>query len=436
MERVTTDVGEFDACLRQAEQETDAAMRAQRLGQAVDLYRGDLLEGLYEEWVVQAQSAYRERYTTTLTQWSEALEEVGDLEAALSAVRRALDADHFQEAAYLTQMRLLVRLGRKPAARETSARLRQWLLEEMDTEPSPEFQAAAERILQESATAVPARRSSTLPEAGTSVSSPPASVSAPTLPPDVPLTRAPHPALPFHLTRFFGREEEATQLRALLVPKNDFTDAERLVTMTGPGGAGKTRLAIELGRQLAEEFGGRVWFLPLADLRHGSEIPRALLHALQIPPVSGGDPLEQALQKLGGFGGAGRSLLILDNLEQLLGEERLPEGGTAAETTVGIVQRLLAETSTLTCLVTSRICLRLGGEREFPLGPLPLPGQPARPEALLACGSVALYVDRALAAKPDFALTTNNAEAVAALCRRLRIPWCSRTPPGRVRPGS
>jgi len=257
----------------------------------------------------------------------------------------------------------------------------------------------------------------------------------------MPLSRAPQAPLPLHLTRFLGRAKEAAELRALLVPQSDFADAERLVTVTGPGGAGKTRLAIELGRQLAEEFGGRVWFVPLADLRDGAEIPRALLHALQLNPVSGVDPLEQALSKLCGTGGSARSLLILDNLEQLLGAEPLPGGGTSAEETVAFMQRLLTEAPTLTCLVTSRICLRLGGEREFALGPLTLPEAAVRPEALLAFESVALYVDRALAAKPDFALTVNNGEAVATLCRRLEgmplaiemaAAWAKSLPPAKM----
>lgn len=443
-ERVATDVAEFDLCLQQAEQEPDAGARARLFGQAVALYRGDLMDGHYDEWIVRAQSEYRERFTATLARWSTALEEAGDLEAALSAVRRVIEADHFQEAAYLNQMRLLVRLGRKPAAQETSARLRQWLLEEMDTEPSPEFEAAAERILQESPTALPGRRISSLSELaeGRSTSvSPPARGPEPALPPALLRSRPPQPVLPFHLTRFFGREEEAAQLRKLLLPPSDFLDGERLVTVIGPGGTGKTRLAIELGRQLADEFGGRVWFLPLADLRHGSEIPRALLHVLQRSQVAGVEPLDQALQILGDGESAGRSLLILDNLEQLLGEERLPDGGTPAETTVGIVQRLLEGAPLLSCLVTSRTCLRLGGEREFPLGPLMLPGESASPETLLACGSVALYVDRALAAKPDFAVTASNAEAVSALCRRLEgmplaiemaAAWAKSLPPARM----
>ncbi len=220
---------------------------------------------------------------------------------------------------------------------------------------------------------------------------------APTVPPK-PLPSG----FPLQFTRFFGREAERARLSEMLCDP-----AIALVTLIGPGGAGKTRLALETARQVADGFSGSVCFAGLADLSDSALILVSLAAALRLPLSGESTPLAQVTAHLA----AGESLLVLDNLEHL-GEE-----GAAQ------IRALLAQTPGLTCFVTSRRRLDLEGERELFLRPLPIPDSSAggseAPAALVCLPSVQLFVDRAQAVRPDFQITAHNAEAVAAICRTL-----------------
>jgi len=207
-------------------------------------------------------------------------------------------------------------------------------------------------------------------------------------------------SLPLQFTRFFGREKEITQVGEQLQDTQT-----RLVTLTGPGGTGKTRLAIEAAGRLIEPRNGAIWFAPLADLSDPALIAGAIVDALGVSRFPGVEPLEQAVTILS----SQPSLLVLDNFEQLV------EIGGAE-----IVQELRTRVPTLTVLVTSRHLLGLPGEREFVVPPLPTPGGANNsPESLSAYESVRLFVDRAQAVKPDFQVTNHNAPALAELCDRL-----------------
>jgi len=204
--------------------------------------------------------------------------------------------------------------------------------------------------------------------------------------------------LPPQFTRFFGREEELAQLRGLLL-----REGTRLVTIAGPPGSGKTRLALELAGQLLEEFGGAVWFVPLQDLTDAGLIVDSVLEALGLSRLPGVEPLGQLAEALS----RQRSLLVLDNFEQLV------EGGALE------VRRLLEQVSSLTCLVTSRRGLDLTGETQSLLPPLPTPRGRTGIRELIECPSVQLFVDRAQAVRPDFQITPATASAVSTLCDRL-----------------
>ncbi len=211
--------------------------------------------------------------------------------------------------------------------------------------------------------------------------------------------------LPLQFTRFFGREKELAELEVLL------TDASiRLVTMTGPGGTGKSRLSVEAAGRLVDAYAGRVWFVPLAALSDPHLIPSAVLHAMGGEPGDR-DPLAGVITMLSGR----RSLLLLDNFEQLVPPLDDVPGDGGPE----IVQSLLERVPGLVCLVTSRHLLGLQGEREFAVPPLPIPGDGGTPDGMGIFESVRLFVDRAQAVKPDFQVTNSNAPAVAELCNRL-----------------
>jgi predicted ATPase/DNA-binding SARP family transcriptional activator len=225
--------------------------------------------------------------------------------------------------------------------------------------------------------------------------------------------------LPPSFSRFFGRDKERALLQKLLT-----AEEARLVTLMGPGGSGKSRLGLEVARELVEAWQGAIWFVPLADVTEPKRLPDALRHALALSP-SEQEPLEQVAAFLAGQ----PSLLLLDNLEHLL-----PDGAA-------LVRTLLTRAPSLTCLVTSRRRLNLSGERIFSLRPLPVPADeemrrwggeevkphagddhpltPSPPHLLLEVPSVQLFVDRVQATRPDFQVTEGNAAAVGALCRRL-----------------
>ena len=211
--------------------------------------------------------------------------------------------------------------------------------------------------------------------------------------------------LPIQFTRFFGREQDCTHISDLL----EMLDT-RLVTLTGTGGVGKTRLALETAHQITERtasrFAGPVCFIPLADLSDARLIPAAIADALALARADDVEPLDQVVAALSELR---PTLLVLDNFEHLV-ERGAP-----------LVLSLLTRLPSLTCLVTSRRRLLLPGEREYPVSPLSVPplGLPDAPETPDQVTSVQLFVDRAQAARPDFQLTRGNAAAVAALCRNL-----------------
>lgn len=204
------------------------------------------------------------------------------------------------------------------------------------------------------------------------------------------------PTLPNWLTTFFGRAAERAQLAALVV-------ANRLVIIGGPGGCGKTRLAVEVARA-ASGF-DCVAFVALADCTDAGQCVAQLRVALQLPvPPSATEPLEQVVVALAGQ----RPLLVLDNFEQLV------HGGAGS-----VVEALLTRVPSLHLLVTSRRVLGLPGEREFALAPLPSPELHGSIEQTARNESVTLFVDRARSVRPDFQVTARNHESLAALCRAL-----------------
>ncbi len=204
--------------------------------------------------------------------------------------------------------------------------------------------------------------------------------------------------LPLRLTRFFGRGEELRRLKQWI------RDPEaRVITLTGPGGTGKTRLAVELAYEILDEFPGGVWFVSLAELTEARRIPEAILEALHVRYEPGRDLSEQA----GAAISATRAVIILDNFEHLI-----PHGAP-------VVHSLIEMAPEAKCVVTSRHRLGIPGEREYVLAPLLTPMAPDTPEKLLMLPSVQLFVDRAQVVVPDFQVTRGNASAIARLCARL-----------------
>lgn len=203
--------------------------------------------------------------------------------------------------------------------------------------------------------------------------------------------------LPQPVTSLVGR---AADLHSLV----ELVRKHRVLTITGPGGVGKTRMLVEVGRVLAPEYLDRVAFVPLADVATPEGFIPALAAALDVKE-SEDRTLDEGIVTLIGDGNA---LLLLDNLEQVV--LAAPE-----------VARLVERCPKLRIVTTSRTPLRIAPEREYPLAPLPLP--PASDgdsiESLMAYPAIALFVDRARSTRTSFEVTPENAGAVAAVCRRL-----------------
>ncbi|MHB8214519.1 MAG: protein kinase domain-containing protein [Candidatus Sulfotelmatobacter sp.] len=208
--------------------------------------------------------------------------------------------------------------------------------------------------------------------------------------------------LPVQRTGFVGREKELAAAKELLLRQD-----VRMVTITGPGGIGKTRLAVQVASGLAEYFPCGTHFIPLGSLSDPGLIASVVVQTLGIREAGGQSPLEILKGNLQNSLCA-PMLLLLDNFEHLI---------QAAPT----VAELLAAGPTLKILVTSRAALHVYGEHEFPVSPLALPDSRSKPsvEILAQSPAVALFVQRARAVKPLFELNRENATTVAEICARL-----------------
>jgi predicted ATPase len=209
--------------------------------------------------------------------------------------------------------------------------------------------------------------------------------------------------LPPQRTGLLGRDLEVDSAKELLRRPN-----MRLVTITGPAGIGKTRLALQLAGEMTPDFPGGVYFVPLAAVSDASLIASVIVQTLGIPETGSQSPLEMLKEFLQNSLRA-PMLIVFDNFEHLVSAAPM------------LAELLAIGGSDLKFLVTSRASLHVYGEQEFPVPPLALPDSRSLPslEGLLQYSAIALFVQRASAVKPDFELTEQNAAAVAEICARL-----------------
>jgi predicted ATPase/class 3 adenylate cyclase len=206
---------------------------------------------------------------------------------------------------------------------------------------------------------------------------------------DVPST------LPVQMTTFVGREEELAKIEQLL-------SENRLLTLVGPGGTGKTRLALEAARRTAERYPDGVFFVDLSPVRDPGLVASSVVQALDLKEQIGRSAVDTLTAHLVDR----RAHLLLDNFEQVVDAAPL-------------VANLLRAAPAIAALVTSRIRLDLAGEQAFPVPPLELPPESSDLEALTSNEAVALFRERARAVQPAFEITADNARSVAQVCARL-----------------
>jgi predicted ATPase/DNA-binding SARP family transcriptional activator len=435
-----TDVDAFNAVVTAAATAGTFAEQAKYVGDAIALYRGEFLPGYYEPWCLAERERLAEAYRRALRLRIKHLVKARDLPGAIDCARQVLQLDPLCEATHRDLLRLYVAVGRPNAALEHYHRFEQAMREETGLAPSQ----AIRRLAREITAHISQRDQDRAEDEPRAANSPPALVvedplarNAATIDvadtadapadravpvdrpaedqlvrgaqgPDIETSPADH--LPLRFTRFFGRASDIACLVDMLSPARiEGTPDEtprlnhRLVTLTGPGGIGKTRLALEAADRLRTGFRGDVWFVPLAAVADGDRILETAVQSLSLIRSPDTDPLSQIAEALSGR----PALVVLDNFEQLV------------ETGAGVVRALLERIPLLACLIASRRKLNIDGEREYHIAPLPLPEVSDTPELLTAFECVQLFRDRAQAVRVDFQVTDANAPVVAELCRRL-----------------
>ena len=363
---------------------------------ALMLYKGDLLsQDPYEEWAEQRRKGLRQCYMDLLMELARLYENRQDFEAAEVSFKRLLAADQACEEAHVGLMRIYTLSGQRQQALRQYQALRAVLKEELDAEPSASSVQLYEQI----------RNSGSLVEAPLPVSHPVIEVHP------APLTSSHH--LPAPLTSFVGRKREVAEVSVLL-------STNRLVSLTGAGGMGKTRLALQVGMQVQAAFQDGAWLVELSSLNDPDLVSLIIAQALGLHEISD-TPI---LDTLSNFLKNKRALLILDNCEHLLAS------------CASIVETLLKNCPRLHLLITSREILNVPSECAYRVLSLPTPPFEAPPpiDQMVRSEAVQLFVERASQSSPGFVLKESNTMAVFAICRRLEgIPLALELAAARTR---
>lgn len=384
----------------------DCADCVSRLQQAVDLYQGEFLSGLFiknsplfEEWMLYLREQYHRQALEALYVLTNRLEAEANYGQMQQYAARQLRLEPWREEAHRQMMYALALGGQGTAALAQYATCQRVLAEELGVPPSAETTELYEQIKADTFDKVKEGRRSS------SRSYPP-----------YPLTQRPAHNLPVQLTPFVGREAELAEIRTRLQEPT-----MRLLTLLGPGGIGKTRLALEVAGQIlaspvkletASRAGYRngVFMVSLASISHSSAVAPAIANAIGLT-LAGSDPV----QALGYALQHKQMLLILDNVEHLLSTTAF--GGTTAEgkTTVELVLALLQQAPALQIMATSRERLNLRGEHLYVV-----PGLAFTPQATVAdavnWAAIRLFVQSARRVQQQFKVTEANLPALLRIC--------------------
>lgn len=360
----------------------DCSIHASHLEEMVKLYRGEFLQHNsvddsteFEEWTLAQRESAHQRVLEAHSYLANYYELHRDFQAVRRHASRMLELDPWREEAHRQMMRALALDGQRSAALAQYDSCRRTLAKELDVEPSAETRELYEQI-----------RLGTLHlkiDASPNVSS------------------TPIHNLPVQLTPFIGREMDLDHLGALI------TDPEsRCITLIGPGGIGKTRLATQAAGNHFKEFAHGTAFVPLAAVGSIEEVIPSIANAINLIFYGQGDPKTHLLSYLR----EKQMLLILDNLEQLLNEETLHND------TVDLLIEILQQAPGIKLVVTSREALNLQGESIFDVQGLAFPEADHNNE-FEEFDAVALFVQRARRAFPRFIIDHENQPEIAHICR-------------------
>ncbi|WP_040421247.1 BTAD domain-containing putative transcriptional regulator [Actinopolymorpha alba] len=398
------DAGRFTALTTRARATADPRERADLLTEALALWRGPAFaDFIDEDFAGAAITRLEEQRLLALEEQAEARLELGEHGLLAGELGDLTDRHPLRERLRAAHMRALYGAGRASEALDSYQDLRRRLEEELGLEPGPELAALQREILQQA----PALLAVTAPAS----------------------TPRRHTNLPTPATGLIGRSDSLKEVRALIA-------AGRLVTLTGPGGVGKTRLAVEVAAGLTGSYADGVWLVELAAQAFstesgaattGDELAEVVAATLGVRDDASPGPLpgrrpRTLLDRLSDALSSQRLLLVLDNCEHVI------------EAAADLAQALLRAAPGVRILATSQEPLSISGEQVWLVPPLDLPADSADQAVLRTSSAVQFFLERAVAASPGFVLSDDNARAVASICRRLDgIPLALELASTRVR---
>ncbi|MDX1414936.1 MAG: BTAD domain-containing putative transcriptional regulator [Candidatus Promineifilaceae bacterium] len=375
-------------------QPSSSANKLQLLEEAIHLYKADFLSGFtiqdsaaFEEWQRLQSAALQREFRWTLLHLVSEQESMGDVEAALVTAHRWLALDDLNEEAHRSLIRLYAMLGDRTSAIRQYELLTQRLYEELAVTPQQETADLYRAVVSGHLSAVTQRAMKDRQNDQTKQDTGPVSLNLPRFP-----------------TRFIGRRPEVKQIVDLMAQ-----DQTHLLTLLGPGGSGKTRLAVEAAEELSGQFPDGVYFVPLAPLQDSTSIISA---AAKILDFSFYREVERPRQQLLNYLRQQNLLLIFDNFEHLIDSDSL-----------SLIQELLSNSSHLRIMVTSRSRLNISEERLFPVAGMKLPELSAvdrlvdSAPQVNAYSGLMLFTDRAARIKPGFQITQENLSDIVNICR-------------------
>jgi predicted ATPase/DNA-binding SARP family transcriptional activator len=378
-----------DAATAAARGDADPSAVVTAMDEALSWWRGDALEDVAgEPFAIGDAARLEELRLTAIELRHDAALALGRHHEVAGDLAALVQAHPLRERLHSQLMVALYRSGRQADALRAFTVARQHLVGELGIEPGPELRDLERRILDHDPTLM-------LPAAER-----PAPAGHPAAPPSAPGVSRPgrrhatSATLPAAVTPLIGREVELERVARLL-------DRSRAVTLTGPAGAGKSRLAIEAARVLSATQA--VWYVDLGNVDDPTQVSATVANALDVPTVPGDDPVESVSAALESRTG----VLLLDTCEHVVGA------------VASLVGRVLREAPDVRVLATSRRPLNVTGEIAWPVPPLALAGPGTALDDLRDFPSIQLFIERAQAVQPDFELTARDADDVAAICMAL-----------------